>query len=65
MSAAVTLTKPSETNDLADDMTADRVRYPVNELDQRKLMKQEPKIYSNMVIDKENELKIDSREDFL
>lgn len=65
MSAAVTLTKPFETNDLADDMTADRVRYPVNELDQRKLMEQEPKIYSNMVIDKENELKIDSREDFL
>jgi hypothetical protein len=46
MSAAVTLTKPKDKNDLADDMTADRVQYPVKELDERDIMKHEPKIYN-------------------
>ena len=46
MSAAVTLTKPSEKNTFADDMTADRVQYPIKELDQRDIMKHEPKIYN-------------------
>ena len=46
MSAAVTLTKPSEKNTFADDMTADRVQYPIKELDERDIMKHEPKIYN-------------------
>jgi hypothetical protein len=46
MSAAVTLTKPSEKNTFADDMTADRVPCPIKELDQRDIMKHEPKIYN-------------------
>jgi hypothetical protein len=46
MSAAVTLTKPKDKNALADDMTADRVQYPVKELDERDIMKHEPKIYN-------------------
>lgn len=46
MSAAVTLTKPTDKNPLAVDMTADRVQYPIKELDERDIMKHEPKIYN-------------------
>jgi hypothetical protein len=51
MSAAVTLTKPTEKHELADDMTADRVQYPVKELDERDIMKHAPKTY-NFIVDK-------------
>jgi hypothetical protein len=37
-----------------------RKREPVESEDQRAIMKNEPKIYSNRVVDKENELKKDS-----
>ena len=43
ISAAVNLTKPKEKNSLADDMISDRVQYPVKELDERDIMKNEPK----------------------
>ena len=42
-SAAVNLTKPQENKELDDDMTETRKRHPVTSLDQRNIMRNEPK----------------------
>jgi hypothetical protein len=58
--AAVKLTKPiNEKNKFEKEMTENRVPYPVNELDQRQIMKNEPKVFSNMVVEKKVELKFE------
>ena len=41
--AAVKLTKPQENKELEDDMTATRQRHPVEQLNERNIMKNEPK----------------------
>ena len=62
MSATVTLTKPTNENkQLEKEMTENRVQYTVHELDQREIMKNEPKVFSNMVIERTNELTIESK----
>ena len=43
LSAAVTLTKPHENKELEDDMTETRKRHPVEQLNERNIMKNEPK----------------------
>jgi hypothetical protein len=53
--AAVKLTNPTEKNMLANDMTANRVRNPIPECDERKNMENQPKIY-NFIVDKTAEL---------
>ena len=61
----------SPANEKVDEKTAEaneneiRWRYPVTSEDEREKMKNEPKIFSNRVIEKTNELTIDSaKEDF-
>ena len=41
-------------------MTENRVQCIVHELDQREIMKNEPKVFSNLVIEKTNSLEIES-----
>ena len=56
-STAVTLTKPAEKSELTDDMTADRIQYSVKELDERDIMKHEPKIY-NFIVEQQADLEL-------
>ena len=66
MSATVILTQPTnKEKELEKEMTENRVQYTVHELDQREIMKNEPKVFSNMVIEKAAELKIESKKDQL
>jgi hypothetical protein len=61
MSSAVTLSKPiNEKEDLKNEMTENRVPYPVNELNQREIMKHEPRVFSNMVIERTAEVMIEA-----
>ena len=54
-------------NDKTAGTHENEIRWPepVKSEDQREIMKNEPKVFSNLVIEKTNELKIDAREDFL
>ena len=57
-SAAVTLTEPQNEKNAGEvEMTEDRVRYPVKELDERTIMKNQPKSY-DFVVEKTAELNI-------
>ena len=57
-SAAVTLTEPqNEKNADEVEMTEDRVPYPIKELDERAIMKNQPKNY-DFVVEKTAELNI-------
>ena len=53
--AAVNLTKPKESNVSTDEMTENRVHHPVTELDERNLMKQEPKNNNWITVPSHNE----------
>lgn len=61
MSATVTLPQPTGKKDEVEkEMTENRVQCIVHELDQREIMKNEPKVFSNLVIEKTNSLEIES-----